>query len=86
MHITYSFLHLQGATLAFDNPSSRATVAAPVALEVRQPQLKIMLSLGGWTGCETYSQVFYHRAGPPRVRRHGAGGAGRNPHQWLDLD
>lgn len=57
-HIIYSFLHLKGATLAFDNPKSQATVAALVALKAQHPRLKVLLSLGGWTGCETCSQVF----------------------------
>ena len=57
-HIIYSFLHLKGNALAFDNPQSEATVAALVALKAQHPQLKVMLSLGGWTGCETCSQVF----------------------------
>lgn len=57
-HIIYSFLHLQGNALAFDNAQARATVAALVGLKTQQPQLKVMLSLGGWTGCPTCSQVF----------------------------
>ncbi len=57
-HIIYSFLHLKGATFAFDKPQDQATVAALVALKTQHPQLKVMLSLGGWTGCETCSQVF----------------------------
>jgi chitinase len=57
-HIIYSFLHLQGSTLAFDKPQDKATVAALVALKAKQPQLKVMLSLGGWNGCQTCSQVF----------------------------
>ncbi|RPD44389.1 glycoside hydrolase family 18 protein [Hymenobacter sediminis] len=57
-HIIYSFLHLQGARLAFDTPQDQATVAALVALKQQHPQLKVLLSLGGWGGCETCSQVF----------------------------
>jgi len=57
-HIIYSFLHLQGAALAFDNPNDQATVTALVALKQRNPGLKVMSSLGGWGGCETCSQVF----------------------------
>jgi chitinase len=57
-HIIYSFLHLKGTAFAFDNPRSKATVAALVALKAQHPQLKIMLSLGGWGGCPTCSQVF----------------------------
>lgn len=57
-HIIYSFLHLKGNALAFDNPQDRATVKALVALKAKNPRLRIVLSLGGWGGCETCSQVF----------------------------
>lgn len=57
-HLIYSFLHLQGTALAFDNLRSQATVAALVALKAQHPQLKVLLSLGGWGGCQTCSQVF----------------------------
>jgi chitinase len=57
-HIIYSFLHLKGNALAFDKPQDEATVTALVALKAQQPQLKVMLSLGGWSGCQTCSQVF----------------------------
>lgn len=57
-HIIYSFLHLKGTAFAFDSPRDQATVAALVALKKQHPQLKVMLSLGGWSGCETCSMVF----------------------------
>jgi chitinase len=57
-HIIYSFLHLKGTAFAFDTPQDKATVAALVALKAQHPQLKVMLSLGGWSGCQTCSQVF----------------------------
>jgi len=57
-HIIYSFLHLKGNAFTFDKPQSEATVAALTALKGQNPKLKIMLSLGGWGGCETCSQVF----------------------------
>jgi len=57
-HIIYSFLHLKGTAFSFDNPKDKATVAALVALKAQHPRLKVMLSLGGWSGCETCSQAF----------------------------
>lgn len=57
-HIIYSFLHLRGNALAFDNPQDEATVKALVALKAKNPNLKVLLSLGGWGGCETCSPVF----------------------------
>lgn len=57
-HIIYSFLHLQGNQLAFDNQQEEQAFARLVALKNAYPHLKVMLSLGGWGGCETCSDVF----------------------------
>lgn len=57
-HIIYSFLHLQGNQLAFDNQQDEEVFARVVALKKTYPHLKVLLSLGGWGGCETCSAVF----------------------------
>lgn len=57
-HIIYSFLHLNGNQLAFDNDKDKQAFARLVALKKDHPHLKVMLSLGGWGGCETCSDVF----------------------------
>jgi chitinase len=62
-HIIYSFLHLNGNQLAVDNAADSLTIRHLVALKSRNPGLKIILSLGGWGGCETCSQVFSTPAG-----------------------
>ena len=62
-HIIFSFLHLQGNRLTVDNPKDDATIKHLVALKEKHPSLKIMLSLGGWGGCETCSQVFATQQG-----------------------
>jgi chitinase len=57
-HIIYSFLHLNGNQLAFDSDGDKQALARLVALKKDYPHLKVMLSLGGWGGCETCSDVF----------------------------
>jgi len=57
-HIIYSFLHLKENSLAIDGPRDSAAIASLVALKKRNPRLKVMLSLGGWGGCATCSDVF----------------------------
>ncbi len=57
-HINFSFCHLQGDELHVDNARDSATIKHLVELKQRNPSLKIILSMGGWGGCETCSQVF----------------------------
>jgi chitinase len=57
-HIIYSFLHLTGNQLSFDSDKDKQALQRLVALKKQHPQLKVMLSLGGWGGCETCSDIF----------------------------
>lgn len=57
-HIIYSFLHLDGNKLSFDSATDKQALQRLVALKKQHPQLKVMLSLGGWGGCETCSDIF----------------------------
>jgi chitinase len=57
-HIIFSFLHLKGNILALDNSVDSLTITKLVALKKTNPGIKIILSLGGWGGCKTCSEVF----------------------------
>ncbi|MEO7315422.1 MAG: glycoside hydrolase family 18 protein [Ginsengibacter sp.] len=57
-HIIYSFSHLKGNELDISNENSIVTVKKMVGLKNRNPTLKVILSLGGWGGCQTCSEVF----------------------------
>jgi chitinase len=57
-HVIYSFCHLKGNRLSVNNQRDSTTISALAALKNRNPKLKIILSLGGWSGCETCSDVF----------------------------
>ena len=57
-HIIYSFSHLKGNELDIGNENSISTVNKMVELKKRNPNLKVILSLGGWGGCQTCSEVF----------------------------
>jgi len=57
-HIIFSFCHLKGNKLWVNNKKDTATIQKLVSLKKRNPGLKVILSLGGWGGCETCSPVF----------------------------
>ena len=62
-HIIYSFCHLKGDELAVDDAADSLTIRELVALKKKHPQLKVLLSLGGWGGCASCSPVFARAEG-----------------------
>jgi chitinase len=62
-HIIFSFGHLKGNQFAIDSKRDSTTIRNLVLLKKRNPNLKVILSLGGWGGCETCSDVFLTAAG-----------------------
>ena len=57
-HIIYSFCHLKNGKLNVDTAKDSLTIKHLVSLKTSNPKLKIMLSLGGWGGCELCSNAF----------------------------
>lgn len=57
-HIIFSFCHLKGNKLHVSNSRDLKTIRKLVALKASHPDLKVILSLGGWGGCKTCSDVF----------------------------
>jgi chitinase len=56
--IIFSFCHLKDGKLSVDSPKDSTTIKHLVSLKAANPQLKIILSLGGWGGCEPCSAAF----------------------------
>ncbi|MEI9912736.1 MAG: glycosyl hydrolase family 18 protein [Bacteroidota bacterium] len=56
-HIIFSFGHLKGNRLSIANAGDTATIQKLVSLKSRNPTLKVILSIGGWGGCEFCSPV-----------------------------
>lgn len=68
-HIIYSFLHLKGNKLVVANATDSLAITRLVALKGANPALKIILSLGGWGGCPTCSEVFNTETGRQEFAR-----------------
>jgi chitinase len=62
-HIIFSFAHLKGNELHINNARDTETIQAMIKLKTRNPELKILISLGGWSGCATCSDVFSSKTG-----------------------
>jgi len=56
--LIYSLLHLKGNQLAIDNKADSLTLLNVVNQKKKYPKLKVLVSLGGWGGCKTCSDVF----------------------------
>ena len=56
--IIFSFCHLKEGKLSVDSSKDSTTIKHLVSLKASNPQLKIVLSLGGWGGCEPCSSAF----------------------------
>lgn len=57
-HLCFSFAHLKGSAISLVNKRDSLALQACVALKKRNPSLKIIVSMGGWTGCYSCSPVF----------------------------
>ena len=62
-HIIFSFLHLKENKLSFDKSADKLALKRLTGLKKKYKSLKILLSLGGWGGCETCSEVFGSKKG-----------------------
>ena len=57
-HLCFSFTHLKGNQISLGNFRDSLGLKNCVALKKRNPGMKVIVSLGGWTGCFTCSPVF----------------------------
>lgn len=57
-HLCFSFTHLKGSTISLSNKRDSLALQACVALKKRNPAMKVIVSMGGWTGCYSCSPVF----------------------------
>jgi chitinase len=68
-HIIFCFGHVDGHRYKVDNAKDTAIIKKMVSLKAKNPQLKVLLSLGGWGGCETCSDAFFTSQGRKEFAR-----------------
>lgn len=61
--IIYSFLHLKGNQLSFSSDMQKTTLLGLTNLKKQYPHLRVLVSLGGWGGCASCSEVFSSKNG-----------------------
>lgn len=57
-HIIYCFGRLDGKRLKIRSAKDTLVIQKMVAMKRKNPDLKVLMSLGGWGGCEPCSDVF----------------------------
>ncbi len=57
-HLIFCFGHLNQNRFSVGNADDSAIIKKMVQLKSKNPGMKVMLSLGGWSGCKTCSDVF----------------------------
>lgn len=62
-HLIFCFGNLRGNRLGINSAADSATIKRMVKLKENNPAMKVMLSLGGWGGCATCSDVFNTQSG-----------------------
>ncbi len=62
-HIIYCFGHLNGNRFHIRSARDTAVILKMMSLKSRNPELKVLISLGGWGGCKTCSEVFATKEG-----------------------
>jgi chitinase len=62
-HLIYCFGHLQGNRLQLGKEKDTLLIQKMVGLKKVNPQLKVLVSLGGWGGCAPCSDVFGTKKG-----------------------
>ncbi|MBA4166866.1 MAG: glycoside hydrolase family 18 protein [Chitinophagaceae bacterium] len=57
-HLIFCFGHLDGSRFKLDSAKDTAMIQKMVSLRSKNPALKILVSMGGWGGCESCSDGF----------------------------
>lgn len=62
-HLIYSFGHLKGDSMNIHSAKDSALITKMVDLKKRNPDLKVMMAMGGWSACPNCSEVFSRAKG-----------------------
>jgi chitinase len=61
-HINYAFANIKNGQLSAEKPDDAENLKALTSLRTRFPQLKVLISVGGWTWSGGFSEMSLSRA------------------------
>lgn len=62
-HVVFCFTYLEGNKMVLKTPEDEKILLQLIKQKEKFPDLKVLISFGGWGGCETCSDVFFTEAG-----------------------
>jgi chitinase len=62
-HVIWCFGHLQGDSLSIGGKAQNKVIRQMIGFKRMYPELKVLVSMGGWGGCATCSEVFSREDG-----------------------
>lgn len=57
-HLIWCFTHIRNDSMVFDSRWDEHRARKAIAMKHRYPQLKVLISMGGWGGCAPCSETF----------------------------
>lgn len=85
-HINYAFANVRDGAVVLEDPNDPANLAQLIELRRQNPNLRILLSVGGWSWSENFSDAALTEASRTKFARTGVALMVRHNLDGLDID